>query len=73
MMISSFDIILETDHKIASFQQLASLLSWANVLAPPCPETRVGKELAYQSIVVSACEIIVWGWISLTTVHRSMA
>ncbi len=32
MMISSFDIILETDHEIASFQQFANLLSWANVL-----------------------------------------
>ncbi len=32
MMISSFDIILETDHEIASFQRFASLLSWANVL-----------------------------------------
>jgi hypothetical protein len=32
-MISSFDIILETDHEIASFQWFANLLScWANVL-----------------------------------------
>jgi hypothetical protein len=32
-MISSFDIIWETDHEIASFQWFANLLScWANVL-----------------------------------------